>query len=301
MSKDRIALLYGGPSVERDISLMTAQNVKKAFKKLGLSFFEMEAHFENLKDLKKENPSRAFLAVHGPYGEDGTLQGLLEYLKIPYTASGVFASALCMDKMILKNGIKKSGILTPDFKCYSKKDRPQKAPFRPCVVKPRRAGSSLGISIVKEEGQFKKAIELAFTFDSHILIEEFIEGSEMAVSWLEGQVLTPIEIKPPAQNFYDFKRKYEKGHTEFILPPERSESLIQNMKSLMEKAVHLCQVRSYARGDFIIDHKDQAYFLEMNTLPGLTPLSLLPMSAQYHGVSYPELISKILSGAALDY
>ena len=293
----KIALLYGGPSVEREISLMTQKNVSKTLKELALDFSLIEAHWDSLKKLKEIRPSKAFLAVHGPFGEDGRLQGFLEFLKIPYTGSGVLASAFCMDKIFFKKRMKENSIVIPPYQVWKKESD---IDLFPCVVKPNASGSSLGISICKKKEELKKALDEALKIDSRILIEEYIEGKEIAVSWLNGKVLTPVEIETPSRHFYDFKRKYEKGETQYILPPTINSQTMDKIKKIMKQAVKISQIRSYCRGDFIVDKKNNIYLLELNTLPGLTELSLLPMSAKHDGISYKELIVKILEGAALD-
>ena len=328
----KIALIQGGLGIERDISLITGQNVAQAFTRLELSFNTFESDTNLLEKLKKYKPDLAFLAVHGPYGEDGTLQGILEYLKIPYTGSGVLLSALCMDKMLFKNWLSLQNISNPSFIYFKKNhtdwnmnfsnmDKDIKLSdlytsippsisetkvmgqpcFLPCVVKPCRSGSSIGVSICRSQQDWENAIKNALTIDNNILVEQYIEGSEIAVSILNEQILTPVEIQPASGHFYDFKRKYEKNQSQYFVPPRLNANVIEKLKTITNQIQKMFQIKTYGRMDFIVDKKENIYALEFNTLPGLTPLSLLPKSAQYDGMSYDEVILKILESASLDY
>ena len=369
----KIALIQGGFGIERDISLITGRNTAQAFSRLKLSFKKFSAD-ENLSEkLKKYQPDLAFLAVHGPYGEDGTLQGILEYLKIPYTGCGVLLSALCMDKILFKKWLFLQKIPSPAFihlssvqnfrsrKCNSLlqikdsavslgsstasllrkqessdthisndrhlnldfsnidqniklshlyTDKPSSISekkvlddplFLPCVVKPCRSGSSIGTSICRSQEDWTHAIQKALEIDHNILVESYIEGVEIAVPILNKKILTPVEIQPADGHFYDFKRKYEKNQSQYFVPPRSSKYLIEKTKNITDQIQKLFQITSYGRADFIIDKKENIYVLEFNTLPGLTPLSLLPKSAQYDGIAYDEVILTILESASLDY
>ncbi len=328
----KIALIQGGLGIERDISLITGNNVAQSFTKLKVSFKTFEADEDLFEKLKKYKPDLAFLAVHGPYGEDGTLQGLLEYLKIPYTGSGVLLSALCMDKALFKKWLSLQKISNPFFiqlkktvkhinlsfsnldtdiklpDLYSRKPDSilekklvENPPFLPCVVKPCRSGSSIGVHICHSQKDWEDAIKDAFTIDSDVLVEQYIEGVETAVSILNGQLLTPVEIQPSAGHFYDFKRKYEKNQSQYFVPPRLNPNIIKKLQNITDQIQKIFQIKTYGRMDFIVDKKENIYVLEFNTLPGLTPLSLLPKSAQYDGISYDEVILKILESASLDY
>lgn len=334
MKTKKIALIQGGFGIERDISLITGQNVAQALKKSGLSFETFEADINLIEKLKKYKPDLAFLAVHGPYGEDGTLQGILEYLKVPYTGSGVLLSALCMDKILFKKWLFLQKIKTPFFIHLRKNpdqeylnldyshlgrniklaDPYEHIPFHilekeimnhpcflPCVVKPCRSGSSIGTHICRSQQDWKNALKDAFKIDLELLIEEYVEGTEVAVPILNEQILTPVEIQPAEGHFYDFKRKYEKNQTQHFVPPRLNTGIIEQLKEITKQIQKLFQITSYGRADFIVDKKENIYVLELNTLPGLTPLSLLPKSAQHYGISYDEVVLKILESASLDY
>lgn len=303
--KNKVVLLYNGSGIEKEVSQMTSQNVQKALKELNIDFLSLPTNFESLQKLKDIQPEKIFLAVHGPYGEDGILQGFLENLKIPYTGSGVLSSALCMDKIFFKKLMKSHQVLIPSYEtihCSGKNilEKINKPPFLPCVVKPSRSGSSIGIHICHSIEDWKRALKSAVQIDSQIIVEQYIQGVEVAVPWLDGKALTPVEIEPSLGHFYDFKRKYVKNQTKYFVPPRLKPNIVSKLKNITQKIQHLCQVHSYCRADFIVDEKN-IYLLELNTLPGLTPLSLLPKSAQYEGIVYKELILKILNGASLDY
>ncbi|MDE0151818.1 MAG: D-alanine--D-alanine ligase [Bdellovibrionales bacterium] len=330
----KIALIQGGFGIERDISLITGQNTAQALKRLKLSFEVFSADTNLIEKLKSYKPGLAFLAVHGPYGEDGTLQGILEYLKIPYTGSGVLLSSLCMDKILFKKWLSLQKITTPSFIHLQKnsshehlnldyshlgkniklsepykhvpfyileKEIMEHPCFLPCVVKPSRSGSSIGVYICRSPKDWTNALKEVFKIDNNILIEQYIEGIEVAVPILNEKILTPVEIQPAKGHFYDFKRKYEKNQTQYFVPPRLNTNMIEKLKEITKEIQKLFQITSYGRADFLIDKKENIYLLEFNTLPGLTPLSLLPKSAQHDGFSYDEVILKILESASLDY
>ena len=300
----KVALIQGGLGAEREISFISAQAVRKAFDVLDIPYkiIESDVHIaKNLSDLK---PDCAFLATHGKYAEDGILQGICEYLKIPYTGSGVLSSALCMDKCFFKNYISQFGIPTSEYQTLNlENQKPQEVvvniPF-PLVIKPSREGSTLGISICKKKQELVPALKKALQYDKKILIESYIEGMELAGSFLTGEVLTPVEIVPKT-GFYDYKSKYISKKTAYILPPRLDEKVLKQCKKIVQQTTNILHIRTYCRADFIIKNNTQPLMLEMNTLPGLTAHSLLPKSAQHDGISFNALILKILQGARLDY
>ena len=300
----KVALIQGGLGAEREISLMSAKSVAKAFDELNISYTLIESDMNLTQNLKKLNPDCAFLAVHGKYAEDGTLQGICEYLKIPYTGSGILASALCMDKCFFKDYIFKHGIPTPDYQNLNlENQKPEEVeiniPF-PLVIKPSREGSTLGISICKKKQELVPALKKALQYDKKILVESYIEGMELAGSLLNEKALTPVEIVPKT-GFYDYISKYQSEETQYILPPRLDKEVLKQCKEIMCQTAHISQIRAYCRLDFIIKNNTSPLVLEMNTLPGLTTHSLLPKSAQYDGINFNTLVLKILQGARLDY
>ncbi|RME15403.1 MAG: D-alanine--D-alanine ligase [Bdellovibrio sp.] len=299
----KIALIQGGMGAERDVSYATAASFEKALKALGKNYEVLEADKTLPSRLASLKPSVALLAVHGKYAEDGTVQGICEFLKIPYTGSGVLASALCMEKTLTKEYLSFHHVKMPKHQSFDPKraDKIEKVHLEfPLVVKPSREGSSIGIQIAQTQEELESALREAVQYDHYILIEEFIAGKEVTVPLLRGKAMTPIEIRPQ-KGFYDYTNKYTSGHTEYILPPELSKATINHLKQEAERIYALCRLRGYGRVDFRVDEKDQTYFLEVNTLPGCTPTSLLPKAAQHDGIHFEQLIEILLEEAGLDY
>ena len=269
-------------------------------KTLPCSYFVAEADSTLSHQLQSEKPDLAFLGVHGIYGEDGCVQALCELLKIPYTGSGILASAVCMDKLFFKHLLLKNKIATPHFKVIrSNQDIPSVEKY-PVVVKASHGGSTLGTHIVQKPEELSAALAEAKKFGRYVFIEDYIsQGKEVAVSYLDGRFLTPVEIVPKS-GFYDYKHKYETGQTNYIIPPRLDPLVTENLKVICEKVVSLTDVRSYARVDFIVKNKTP-WLLELNTLPGLTETSLLPKSAKQDGMEFSQVIELILSNAMMDY
>ena len=296
----KIALIQGGLGPEREISLMSAKAVAKAFDKLGYKYFTVTADQNLFQSLYSKKPDLAFLAVHGLYGEDGLVQSICEFLKVPYTGSGVLASSLCMDKIALKKLLQKYKIPTPNFESIQSKQKTKKISY-PAVVKSSHGGSSLGTYIVQKRKDLLPAIKKAEQIGTPVFIEDYIKGTkEVAVSFLDGKILTPVEIKPKGK-FYDYKRKYTKGKSFYYTPPKLDPFVIAKIKSLAKKVFQIANARSYARADFLVEKKQTPWLLEVNTLPGLTEQSLLPKSAKYDGINFIELIEIITQSAQTDY
>ena len=301
MRKKSIALVQGGQGPESEISRLSAQAVAKAFDQLSYKYFIAPADQNLAQVLTSKKPDMVFLAVHGAYGEDGLLQSLCEFLKIPYTGSGVLASSLCMDKIFLKNWLLKNKIPTPDFHVLDTRWIPKKVSSYPVVVKSSHGGSSLATYIVREEKDLLPSIERAKKMGASVFIEDYLAHcKEIAVSFLDGQILTPIEIEPKGV-FYDYKRKYVQGESSYFVPPRIDPFVTEKIKSLAQDIFQLAAVRSYARADFLLQESKIPWLLEVNTLPGLTENSLLPKSARYDGIEFPQLIERILQGADTDY
>lgn len=303
----KIAIVRGGPGPESAISLKSAQAVGAALKKLSLPFFFAEAGSGLPAALLREKPRAAFLATHGMYGEDGCPQAVCELLRIPYTGSGVLASALCMNKIFFKRWLQKNHIAAPDFWEIPKAPaagacRAAANNFKyPVVVKASHGGSSLGTFIVKKPEGLARAVREARKTGPAVFIERHIRGGvEVAVSCLAGKILTPVEIVPKG-GFYGCRQKYQKGQSQYFTPPRLDPMLTRKIMRQAQKAFQLAGVRGYARADFIVEGGKIPWLLELNTLPGLTETSLLPKSAAYEGLSFTQVIEKILSCAATDY
>lgn len=302
--KKKIAVLQGGMSAEREVSLNTAKAFVKALDELGHEYVVIDAKEDLPVQLAKYKPDVVLNALHGKYAEDGTVQGICEYMKIPYSGSGVLASALTMDKIKTKQVLLQDGFPTAEFqvldfriKNYSPSDIKLALPF---VVKPSREGSSVGVSICKSADEVQKALDYAKKHDYRVLVEKFIKGSEITVPILGGKALTPIEIVPN-EHFYDYEHKYTKGKTQYLLPPNKSPEVIKKVQELTEKIFVALDLRSYARIDFLVDEKNQPYLLEVNPLPGCTETSLVPKSAAHDGIPFKDFIQRLIDTAALDY
>lgn len=301
-----VALIQGGLSSERDVSLTTGAAFESALKELGYTYQVIDAQEDLPKILfdKKNEIDVALLALHGKLAEDGVVQGICEYLKIPYTGSGVLGSALGFDKYYSKKVLKFHGLPTADFELVSL-EKVALENFKshvgfPCAVKPSRDGSSMGVTICETAENWKEALNIAAQFDSEILVEEYLEGAELTVPILIDRALTPIEIRPKSE-FYNYKNKYTAGQTEYILPPPfLSGKDIDNLKCLALEAHKALRARVYSRVDFKMKG-DQPVILEINTLPGCTPTSLVPKSAAYEGIRFPEFIQTLVENAGLDY
>lgn len=302
MKSKKIGVLYGGLSAEREVSLKSGAAVHKALVSQGYNAVAIDVGRDLADVLKREGVEAAFIALHGRYGEDGCVQGLLELLQIPYTGSGVLASALAMHKLYSKQTFAASGILTAPFRCYRRDEpvKPADLPFKlPLVVKPVQEGSSVGISIVKDEADLAKALELAFCHDDEILVEQFIKGQEVQVGIIEDRAVGAIEIVPKNE-FYDFEAKYTDGMAEHIFPARLEESLYKKAQQIGLSAHRALGCRGYSRVDLLVTPAGDCYVLEVNTLPGMTALSLLPeIAAKGAGMSFETLVSRIIESAAL--
>lgn len=299
-----VALLVGGMGAERDVSLVTGKAFAKALDELKYNYQTIEAGADLPAKLQALKPDIALLALHGKYAEDGTVQGICEYLKIPYSGSGVMSSAICMNKYYAKQILRFHDLPTPRFEMvFTEKQKLEDVQLKlgwPIVVKPSREGSTVGISIVKSSDQLHEALKLAAQYDNEILIEEYIKGVEITIPILDDKALTPIEIVPK-QGFYDYKNKYTAGNTEYILPPRLPAPLIKRCEELALRAHKALQCRTYSRVDFRLDVDNEPYILEINTLPGCTPTSLLPKSAAHNGIPFSQVIKILVEKASLDY
>ena len=290
----------GGLSPEREVSIITGNSVLEALNRKGLTAFPIHVD-HNIGGTLKSNPiDVAFLALHGTFGEDGCIQGLLEYFKIPYTASGVMGSALAYDKLKSKEILKLHGIPTPDYEVFYKYQEISRTLDIPVVVKPTNQGSSLGVTIVKDESQWKPALETAFAYSEEVMVEKFIDGKLLAIGMNEMTPMPIIHIHPKS-GFYDYEAKYTSGKTEYICPADIKEGEADRCKQVAIQVFQVLKGRGFPRVDVILDGKGTPQVLEMNTIPGMTPTSLLPMAAQEMGMEFDDLVLEILKTAQLDY
>jgi D-alanine-D-alanine ligase len=246
--------------------------------------------------LKGENIEIAFIALHGGYGENGSIQGMLEVLGIPYTGSGVLASALAMNKVASKKIFIYHNIPVTAFVVLSKEQRAKSIEFNlPWVVKPASEGSSVGVSIVRDKVSFQEALERAFSFGSRVIIEKFIEGKEIHIGILNDRVLGGVEVKPSLE-FYNYEAKYTAGLTEYILPPEINTETYEKAKGVALSAHIALGCKGATRVDLMVDSEGHPYVLEVNTIPGMTETSLLPKIARLAGFDFTGLIEEIIKG-----
>jgi len=300
LKEKKIAVLLGGMSSERDVSLRTGRAVLNALLELGYRAEAIDAGRDLAERLRESGAEVAFIALHGRYGEDGTVQGLLELLGIPYTGSGVLASSVAMDKVVTKQLLLQHGVATPAFAVLHEGDDPAAVELPaafPLVVKPAREGSTIGVTIANDRAAFDQGIEEALKLDDLVLIEEFIRGDEVTVGVLEGEALPVIQVVPKS-GFYDYASKYTAGQTEYLLPAPQSETITRRLQEAALKACRALGCRGGARVDFMI-RGGEIYCLEVNTIPGMTETSLLPKAAGHAGISFGALTERILLGAGL--
>lgn len=308
----KVAVLMGGRSAEREISLMSGRGVLQALQSRGVDAHAFDPAQRSLCELKSEGFDRCFIALHGRYGEDGTVQGALELLGLPYTGSGVMASSLAIDKVMTKRLWRAEGLSTPDHVLLRRRhfapsdlEAVVKRLGLPLIVKPSREGSSLGLTRVDRSEDLLQAVERAGALDADILCEQFIAGQEVTVPVIglaeQAQALPLIRIVAPGGN-YDYQHKYFTDEVRYLVPsglPAEEERAIAEM---VLAAFHSLGCRGWARADVMIDEATRRpYLLEINTSPGMTSHSLVPMSARAAGLSYEDLCLKVLALATLDH
>jgi D-alanine-D-alanine ligase len=302
MKSRKIGVLMGGLSAEREVSLKSGAAVYQALLARGFHAVPIDAGRDLAAVLVQEKVEAAFIALHGRYGEDGCVQGLLELLQIPYTGSGVLASALAMHKLYSKQTFTSAGILTAPFHHFRLGEQVhlEDLPFGlPLVVKPVQEGSSVGVSIVREEGQLEAALASAFRHDSEILVEQYIKGQEVQVGILDDRPVGAIEIVPKNE-FYDFEAKYTDGMAEHIFPARLEPALYEKTLQIGLAAHTALGCSGYSRVDLLVTESGEGYVLEVNTLPGMTALSLLPeIAAKGAGLPFEALVELIIESAAL--
>jgi len=301
----KVAVLMGGKSPEHEVSLSSGKEIIRNLdnKKYRVSSLIISKTGKGLKKLLKINTDIVFLALHGQFGEDGTIQGMLEMLGIKYTGSGVLASAIGMDKPVFRKLMKHERLAIPKYVVINKKE---KVPdFNkilgnfPYVVKPSAQGSSVGVLIVRNHEELKKAIKNALKFGTEVIVEEYVKGIEVTCPILGNDkpfALPVIEIIPK-NNFFDYESKYSKGGAKEIVPARISKTITKKVQELAVKVYKAVGCRGFARVDFILKNKKTPVILEINTIPGLTPESLFPKSAKAFGMSYSQLLDIIINYA----
>jgi len=297
----KVAVLLGGKSAEREVSLKSGGMVLKALRSRGVDAHPFDPSEKGFEALVNERFKKAFIALHGRFGEDGTVQGILEWLGIPYTGSGVLASALAMDKLRTKRIWAAEKLSTPDYELLTKDTNLRIVARRlglPIMVKPASEGSSIGMSKVRAAADLDEAYALAANYDRVVIAEQFIDGTELTCGILGTQALPLIKLETP-RDFYDYEAKYAANDTRYIVPcglPPEAEQAIQ-AEAL--RAFDALGCRGWGRADLMLDAQGHPYFLEVNTSPGMTDHSLVPMAARAAGISYEDLCLRVLASASL--
>jgi D-alanine-D-alanine ligase len=301
----RVAVLKGGRSLERQVSLRSGARVEDALERLGHDVDALDVGQDLIERLREASPDVAFVAMHGRDGEDGTVQELLEILDIPYTGSGVLACVRATDKVLAKHLMIEAGIPTPEFFAFSE------TAFRelgaadalpaieerlrfPIVVKPSSQGSALGIKFARSAADMPAALVAAFSYDSRVLLERHVDGRDLAVSILDGEPLPVVEAVPTGDGFYDFEARYEIGRTEFVCPATLPDGLTEEAQELALRTYELLGCSAFGRVDLMLGADGELTVLEANPIPGLTETSLLPQAAEAAGISFDELVGRIV-------
>ncbi len=305
----KVAVLKGGRSLERGVSLRSAARVEEGLARLGHDVTSIDAGAELVEELNRHRPEIAFVAMHGPGGEDGTVQELLEILGIPFTGPGVAACVRCIDKALAKHEFRAAGIPTPDWLAFNETafrelgatdalDHLEDRLGYPLVVKPSRGGSSLGVRFAASRAEVPEALVSAFSYDDRVVLERFVDGRELAVSILGDEPLPIVEAIPVGGDRYDFEARYEIGRTEFVCPADLTEEEAAAVTSVALAAYEALGCTGFSRVDVILEKGNGPQVLEVNAIPGLTDTSLLPQAAEAAGLSFEELVERILKLAS---
>ena len=295
----KVAVLFGGKSAEREVSLKSGWRVLDALKRQGVDACAFDPAERKLDEL--EAFDRAFIMLHGRYGEDGTIQGALELMGIPYTGSGVMASAVGMDKWRTKLLWRSVGLPVPEYVMLDSSSdfaAVEKQLGLPLFVKPACEGSSIGVTKVRQSGELRPAYAEAARHDALVIAERGVMGGEYTVAIIGDEALPIIRIVP-ATDFYDYEAKYLRDDTRYLCPCGLSDAREQELRALALEAFRVLGCRGWGRVDFLMDEQGNAYFLEVNTSPGMTDHSLVPMAARVAGLSYEQLVLRVLSLATL--
>jgi D-alanine-D-alanine ligase len=291
----KIAVLMGGPGEEREISLQSGKAIQLALEAIGYNVLSITME-NKLGDIISDLHSvdLVFLGLHGSIGENGTIQGFLESLGVKYTGSDPLSSAICMDKNISKIIARDSKVNTPNWKIVTRGQtlNEDNSEF-PLVIKPNDQGSTVGLTIVHDESELCPALNLAYNYSSSVMVEQFIEGRELTVTLIGGKALPVCEIIP-SHELYDYECKYTSGMSKYVCPADIDLDLTKRVQEITERLFDVLKCRHYSRADFRLDHEDNLWFLEMNTLPGMTDTSLAPMAAKAAGFSFNDLIDRIV-------
>lgn len=294
----KVAVMFGGNSAEREVSLRSGAAVLKALQDAGIDAFAFDPQTQSLAELAASAAQRVFIVLHGRGGEDGSMQGALQQLGLPYTGSGVLGSALAMDKIRCKWLFQAQQLPTAPFAVVHNNDTDFAGLLASLggkvMVKPANEGSSIGMSAASTAAELEQAIRAALKYDSEILVERWINGREFTVALLNGQVLPVVEMRTP-RAFYDYEAKYQANSTEYLCPAPLSAEQTAAMQDTALKAFNAVGASGWGRVDIMLDQSGQHYLLEVNTVPGMTEKSLVPMAAKAAGLSFQQLVLAILN------
>jgi len=292
----KIGVLAGGPSSEREISLTSGEAVYNALKEEGcdVALIDVDENSDELKaTFKNKKINFAFIALHGRFGEDGTIQRFLEKLAIPYTGSGPEASHLALDKLASKEIFEKNKIDIPSYKIIKSREKIETDDFNfPFVVKPRYEGSSIGLSVIREKKDMAGALEKARKYSDTVIVEEYIKGHEITVGILNNEPLCVIQVEPGGE-FYDYEAKYSRSDTRYLVPAPIKKEDYKKSQEIGKRAHMALNCKAFSRVDMILGDNGKVYVLEVNTIPGLTSRSLLPKAAEQAGISFNQLCRRI--------
>ena len=294
----RVAVLMGGMSSERTISLKSGAAVAQALRDRGHQVTEIDVGPDLPERLRAADPEVAWIALHGAFGEDGSVQGLLEIMRIPYTGSPVRASAVAMDKIVTKRLLRGSGVRLPADRVWRDGDPFPDDIELPVVAKTPGGGSTLGVVICRTAGELEAGLLDCVKYSPEVLLEQFVEGEEITVAVLEGRPLPVVAIRPH-EGFFDFEAKYTKGQTDYLVPAPIDPAVAADAQRQAAESYALLGLGGIARADFIVDAEGTPWFLEINTIPGMTATSLSPMAAAAEGMSFEVLVEKLMYGARL--
>lgn len=303
-----VAVLKGGASLERQVSLRSGSRVAGALRNRGYEVTEIDVGSDLVKQLQQLCPDAVFIAMHGRGGEDGTIQELLEILRLPYAGCGVLSAIRCMDKVLSKLMFEEAGIPTPEFAAFNETAFRQLGAGQalgaieeqfgfPLVVKPARQGSALGIKFAASAAEVPAALVNAFSYDDRVLLENYVPGRELAVSMLEGEPLPVVEAVPHEQSYFDFESRYEIGKTTYVCPAQLDDALRDRVFELARATYELLGCEGFARVDFMLPESGDPSVLEVNAIPGLTDTSLMPQAAKAAGIGFDELAERMLATA----
>jgi D-alanine-D-alanine ligase len=304
----RVAVLKGGRSLERQVSLQSGARVEDALAALGHEVIAIDVGHDLVARLRADEPDVAFIALHGRDGEDGTVQELLEIVGVPYTGSRVSACMRCADKVVAKHALRDAGLPTPDFFAFNETAFKELGATEvlpaieerlgfPLVVKPADQGSALGIKFARSAADVPSALVAAFSYSQKVVLERHVDGRDLAVSILEDAPLPVVEAVPLDEDFYDFESRYEIGRTDFVCPAGLDDATTGRVQALALAVHQLLGCRSLSRVDLMLDGDGEPWVLEANTVPGMTDTSLLPQAADAAGIGFQELVARVLAAA----